>query len=495
MKPIIIASFAALLLSAASGMTPVEIKRTYGDAVVLITTYSAAEDAVGLGSGFIVDPSGVIVTCYHVINGAYPAVVKLLNGASFQDIQVLGCDSTKDVAVIKVKGRSLPTVKLADAGDIEVGKHVVAIGNPRGLENTISDGLLSGVRENDGYELLQISAPISPGSSGGPVFNSAGQAVGIASMTLTESQNLNFCVPIKYARPFLTCTSSVSLEDFTRGFRPGEAAPSPGISEGSRREFLRALVPILKSFWEIEESQRRDKYRRRFDDMIMVLALLREESDRVLRGLRLLKAPDAALQRILQRYTELTQRRYEAYDIILTAAAPMDEVTGASGGAKLELLREEMRTKECSDVLLRDLGCQYLLDAGVEIDELGSRLPSIFDSLPRVLVVGLELAACDLAPSSSRAASLAAARHRGLGFRPFLSEPGIVVDTVLDGKQARKAGLMRNDVIVGANDTLQFANMWDYDMFSATQPVGVPFKLNILRNGNELGLTAKFDSQ
>ena len=79
-----IAALALLVALPASGMTPVEIKREYGDAVVTITTYSAAEDAVGLGSGFIVDPSGVIVTCYHVIDGAYPAVVKLLNGASFQ---------------------------------------------------------------------------------------------------------------------------------------------------------------------------------------------------------------------------------------------------------------------------------------------------------------------------------------------------------------------------------------------------------------------------
>jgi len=134
-----------LLASIVAGMTPVEIKRDYGDAVVTITTYSAAEDAVGLGSGFIVDPSGVIVTCYHVIDGAYPAVVKLLNGASFQEIWVLGCDSAKDVAVIKVKGRDLPTVKLGRSDEAEVGERVVAIGNPKGLENTVSDGLLEDV--------------------------------------------------------------------------------------------------------------------------------------------------------------------------------------------------------------------------------------------------------------------------------------------------------------------------------------------------------------
>ena len=75
MRVAVLALFAVLFASVAAAMTPVEIRRAYGDAVVTITTFSAAEDAVGLGSGFVVDPSGVIVTCYHVIDGAYPAVV------------------------------------------------------------------------------------------------------------------------------------------------------------------------------------------------------------------------------------------------------------------------------------------------------------------------------------------------------------------------------------------------------------------------------------
>jgi len=224
----VLSIWTALLASIAIAMTPVEIKRDYGDAVVTITTYSAAEDAVGLGSGFIVDPSGVIVTCFHVINGAYPAVIKLLNGASFQDIWVLGCDSAKDVAVIKVTGRNLPSVKLAGTDDVEVGERVIAIGNPRGLENTISDGLLSGVREMDNFNLLQISAPISPGSSGGPVFNSSGRVVGIASATLKEGQNLNFCVPIGYARQFVNLKPVLTLENFAHGVREQTSlGPSP----------------------------------------------------------------------------------------------------------------------------------------------------------------------------------------------------------------------------------------------------------------------------
>ena len=233
-----LAALVILLASIVAGMTPVEIKRDYGDAVVTITTYSAAEDAVGLGSGFIVDPSGVIVTCYHVIDGAYPAVVKLLNGASFQEIWVLGCDSAKDVAVIKVKGRDLPTVKLGRSDEAEVGERVVAIGNPKGLENTVSDGLLSGIREMDSFSLLQISAPISPGSSGGPVFNSQGQVIGIAAATLKDGQNLNFCVPIGHVIPFLSAKPVLTLEDFSQGAGMQPPAALPVQAQGTLKDTL-----------------------------------------------------------------------------------------------------------------------------------------------------------------------------------------------------------------------------------------------------------------
>ncbi|MCX6844592.1 MAG: trypsin-like peptidase domain-containing protein [candidate division WOR-3 bacterium] len=488
----------ALLASAAIGMTPVEIKRDYGDAVVTIATYSAAEDAIGLGSGFIVDPSGVIVTCYHVINEAYPAVIKLLNGASFQEIRVLGCDSAKDVAVIKVNGRNLPTVKLARSDDVEVGERVVAIGNPRGLENTISDGLLSGVREMGSFNLLQISAPISPGSSGGPVFNSSGLVVGIASATLKESQNLNFCVPIRYARPLLACTSSVSLEEFSRGIKPSEAASSPSMAGDARREFLRALIPMLRSFWELSNWQRHDKYRRvvREGDgaQVMLGALLREEADDALRRCLMLRAPDAELRRILQRYTDLAQRRFDAYDIMLRAYSSEDEVSSAAGSAKLQNVQEELSIDKCADILILDLMSQYLLDAGIKMEELGSRLPSVFDSLPAMFAVGNVR---KLVPGGAGAleASVLSSSISMLGFYPYLDEPGIVVDTVYKATWAEKAGLRRNDVVTGVNDTLRIGTMWDYYMFRAAQPAGVPFTLNVLRDGRPRRLTAHFASQ
>ena len=485
-----------LFVSVAAAMTPVEIKRDYGDAVVTISTYSAAEDAVGLGSGFIVDPSGVIVTCHHVIDGAYPAVVKLLNGASFQDVWVLGCDSLKDVAVIRVKGRDLPSVKLGQGDDADVGERVVAIGNPKGLENTVSDGLLSGIREMDGFNLLQISAPISPGSSGGPVFNSQGQVVGIASATLTDGQNLNFCVPIRYATPLLACTSSVSLEEFSRGTRPSEVAASPNIPGGSRREFLRALIPMLKVFWEVESWLSHDKYRR-YSEPVMQMAQLREASADILRVCSRLRAPNAELRHILERYTELAQQRYDAYDITFKAYSykPIDEASAWSGIAKLERTNEEVASVDCMRTLTRDLACQYVLDAGIRMEELGPRLPSVFDSLPDIIVIGAQCALRELYPDAAVTTTLEAASRRVLGFGCLWNMPGMVVDSVLAGSQAQKAGLRRYDMITGAKDTLRFGNHWDYYMFTAAQPAGEPFVLNVLRDGRPLRLKVAFASQ
>ena len=211
-----------------------------------------------------------------------------------------------------------------------------------------------------------------------------------------------------------------------------------------------------------------------------------------------LRAPDAELQRILQRYTDLAQRSYDGCDIWLGGYSSRDEVAMATGSAKIQNAMDEIGSKECLRVLTQDLACQYPLDAGVKVDELGelrTKLPRIFDSLPAILVSGVEKAVAELGPDVPGAAARAAASLPGLWFQPYYDEPGIVVDTVYEKRQAQKAGLRRNDAVTGANDTLRFGNMWDYDMFKVAQPVAVPFVLNILRAGRPLRLTASFASQ
>jgi S1-C subfamily serine protease len=156
------------------------------------------------GSGFIVDPEGLIVTNHHVIRDATNATVRLSSGDIYDRVSVLAVDERRDLAVLKISGFGLPTLRLGNSDSVRIGTEVIAIGSPLGLENTVSTGIVSGRRtEPKGFQLLQITAPASTGSSGGPVLLRDGRVVGIAASQFRNGQNLNFAVPVNYARGLL----------------------------------------------------------------------------------------------------------------------------------------------------------------------------------------------------------------------------------------------------------------------------------------------------
>jgi hypothetical protein len=172
------------------------VKRS-SDAVVLITISDSTGHETALGSGFLVSADGEIVTNLHVIKGASSATVKLSNGAFFQVAGVLASDATKDLAIIKVDGKNLPFLALAEMDKIDVGEHVVAIGSPLGLEGTVSDGVISAIRDIGDRKLIQTTTPASHGNSGGPLLNMDSQVVGVVALGINPElgQNLNFAVP------------------------------------------------------------------------------------------------------------------------------------------------------------------------------------------------------------------------------------------------------------------------------------------------------------
>jgi S1-C subfamily serine protease len=156
------------------------------------------------GSGFLVDSSGRIVTNYHVVRDARSMKVKLASGDVYENVTVLATDERRDVAVLQIPGYKLPALPLGNSDSVRTGTSVVLIGSPMGLENTVSTGIVSGSRqEKEGYRLLQVSAPASPGSSGGPVLTSGGVVIGVAVSQMQAGQNLNFAVPINYVRGLL----------------------------------------------------------------------------------------------------------------------------------------------------------------------------------------------------------------------------------------------------------------------------------------------------
>jgi len=172
----------------------------------IITIVMANNDEpISWGSGFLVSPDGMVVTNYHVIETGNVAIVKFPDGIVLPVDGVLAADKARDLAIIKIHGKNFRALTLGNSDRIQIGEDVVAIGNPLGLELTVSNGILSGVRnvEKEGGKFLQITAPISHGSSGGPLFNMAGEVVGITSMYFEGGENLNFAIPVNDAKLLL----------------------------------------------------------------------------------------------------------------------------------------------------------------------------------------------------------------------------------------------------------------------------------------------------
>ncbi len=159
----------------------------------------------GLGSGFIVKSDGVILTNAHVVDGASEVKVKLTDKREFP-AKVIGVDKTTDVAVLKIEAKDLPTVKVGDHAPTRVGQWVLAIGSPFGFENSATAGIVSGQSRSlpgEGYvRFLQTDVAVNPGNSGGPLFDTAGDVIGINSQIYSQSggyMGLSFAIPIDVA--------------------------------------------------------------------------------------------------------------------------------------------------------------------------------------------------------------------------------------------------------------------------------------------------------
>jgi serine protease Do len=159
----------------------------------------------GVGSGFIISPDGVILTNAHVVKGAKEVTVKLTDRREFR-AKVIGSDPQTDVAVIKIKASSLPTVKIGSVPDLQVGEWVLAIGSPFGLESTATAGIVSAkgrsLPDDTTVPFIQTDVAVNPGNSGGPLFNDRGEVVGINSQIYSKTggyQGLSFAIPIDVA--------------------------------------------------------------------------------------------------------------------------------------------------------------------------------------------------------------------------------------------------------------------------------------------------------
>ena len=188
-------------------IAPAQTAEQIAEKVLAATVYLEMKDGngttLGFGSGFFVKEN-LIATNYHVIEGAAQGTAKLVGKYTTYAIEgITATDQTNDLALLRVNAYGIKPLRLGDSDDTKIGATVYVAGNPKGLEGTFSDGIISSRRDRYTQERLQMTAPISPGSSGGPVLNRKGEVIGVSFMTLEGGQNLNFAIPSNYLKKLL----------------------------------------------------------------------------------------------------------------------------------------------------------------------------------------------------------------------------------------------------------------------------------------------------
>ncbi len=187
----------------------------------------------GMGSGFIFSADGNILTNAHVVDGAEEVTVTLKNGDTYKG-RVLGSDSVTDLAVVKIEANNLPTIELGNSDNLQVGEWAIAIGNPLGLDNTVTTGIISAVGRNSSQigegdkriDFIQTDAAINPGNSGGPLLNAQGEVIGINTAIIQNAQGIGFAIPINKAQEISQqLISQGKVEHPYLGIRMAEITP------------------------------------------------------------------------------------------------------------------------------------------------------------------------------------------------------------------------------------------------------------------------------
>ena len=221
--------------SADKVMNAAEIYEKCSPAVFFIETQDADGDGYAEGSGFFITDTGIAVTNRHVMKNAASAKITLADGRTGHITGILYSAYGLDGLVVKTDLDKTPYLEIADSDSVTGGQKIYAIGNPEGLRSTISDGIVSNPMREDYDGMIQITAPISHGSSGGALIDETGKAVGITTGTIESGQNLNFAVPIKKvvkSEPQTYVKSkAVSLKEFLAGDAVDtyENRPGPGV--------------------------------------------------------------------------------------------------------------------------------------------------------------------------------------------------------------------------------------------------------------------------
>jgi len=488
MRKLIISLLILALLPAyafSEELNPAQIMEKYGNAVVLIATITNNEE-IGQGSGFVVTGEGVIITNYHVIENSFPVLIKFRNGDVYEDVSVIDYNKRKDIAIIKIKGFDLPSVILGNSNNAKVGEKIVVIGNPKGLENTISDGLLSQVRDTGkGYKLFQISAPISAGSSGSPVFNSQGEVLGIASSGFSAEygQNLNFAVPINYVRSSINDSVKYSMEEFVKLAKPKSAFDNiKTVEQVDNEKFVRLLNSGVTTFIGSLEKvltgydfmmEQKSKYNQSNYEVSATIYYSESELGKIIKELESVKSNDESLndlkniilKALKESYSEclgiiaaLENKNYQGYYkpewSKATAGIRIMETTGKHLDAEFLYKLVEGIKREAPEY--EDEILESVLEIVEHKDKTEEEIFEEFKGLGRI----------------------------GATFYDSIDRPMIFM--IFPNSPAEKARLKRMDIILGIKDGVIFKTKSDFTKFQKTTKPGETYRFRIDRKGKEI---------
>ena len=252
-------------------LTPQEIYKIAKGSTVVLGIVDAQVNPLARGSGFFVGPNQ-IATNYHVIeailNEGAVGGAKLVGKEEIYAIEkIVAHSKNHDLAIVKVRevkitGIDVPALPLGDSDAVQIGDKVYVAGNPEGLEGTFSDGIISAIRGNSTDKIFQMTAPISPGSSGGPVLNNSGKVIGISVGGMEHGQNLNFAIPVNYLKVIMP-TTPTPAEPEPVNPPPVEPNPQPrldtlekGVKLYEQAKYNEAIKVLSSAIRELEDPER-----------------------------------------------------------------------------------------------------------------------------------------------------------------------------------------------------------------------------------------------
>lgn len=194
-----------------AAMSVEELTERAKKSLVVISHYGRDGKVDGVGSGFVIDAKGLIATSFHVIGEARPIKVAFPDGKQRTVTEVYAWDRKMDLAILKVDAEGLTPLPLGDSDALKQGASVVALGNPQGLEYSVVQGVVSGRREFEYSEMIQLAIPLEPGNSGGPLLDMFGNVHGVLTLKHAVTRNLGFAMPVNALKPLLERPNPVPL--------------------------------------------------------------------------------------------------------------------------------------------------------------------------------------------------------------------------------------------------------------------------------------------